>query len=414
MSRLETPELQLLTRCASTRPTEEDATVIRRCLEGPLDMGAVLVAGYRQQVLSLLYHNLAALCPDAVPAGLLAQLRSRYEQQHDRSIALARELIRFRNLLAGHGIDCVPLKGPAIAVGVYGDLSLRGFRDLDFLLLPQDIRRAKDLLAGLGYGIMPQVSGARERSYWQSECEWSMGNPEDTACIEIHWAVRERCFAFPLHPAELWERLISITIEGEPVRTLGREDLLLVLSVHGSKHCWDRMKWICDIAELLRAEPALDWDHVLRTAHRLHAVRLVLVAVQLAAELLHAPVPPEVAALMKKHPTVSPLVHTLLDRLFASQPDDVDSARRQLLYLSMRERVQERAAFVYGQLTTPTERDWTSIPLPDWLFPCYRFIRPCRLATGYASSGLAIGRERIRRRFRQPTISSATGEELAT
>jgi hypothetical protein len=393
---LDTPEGQLLLSCARVHPTDEERSRIRSLLVGPLDMSAVLVTAYQQQVLPLLYRNLSTVCPEALPAALLVQLRQRSELQTRKNQALAEELVRFRDLLADHGIECVPLKGPAVAVGIYGDLSLRSFRDLDFLLLPKDIFRAKSLLAGLGYRIMPEISGARERSYLRSECEWSMGNPEDTACIEIHWAVRERCYRFPLTPEELWERRITVEIAGHPVRTLSREDLLLVLSVHGQKHCWDRLKWICDISELLRAPAPLDWDYLLRTARRLHAVRMLLVAVRLAEQLLQAPVPDEVALLLQKDADARQIAEVLRERLFNPPTDDLDSARRQRLYLQSRERVQDRLWYLFCQLTTPTERDWTEIPLPDWLFPAYHLIRPCRLAAGYAQSALKLAFQRSR------------------
>src|SRR3712207_8653927 len=55
-----------------------------------------------------------------------------------------------------------------------------------------------------------------------------------------------------------------------PYTTLFRS--LLILCVHGTKHIWGRLSWICDVAELLRTQPDMDWEYVLdRKSTRLNS-----------------------------------------------------------------------------------------------------------------------------------------------
>ena len=82
---------------------------------------------------------------------------------------------------------------------------------------------------------------------------------DEKVLVELHWAITSWTFFFPLNPEHLWERLETGSLEGTPVRTLAPEDLLLILCVHGAKHYWSKLGWICDVAELLRVHPGLKW-----------------------------------------------------------------------------------------------------------------------------------------------------------
>ena len=67
------------------------------------------------------------------------------------------------------------------------------------------------------------------------------------------------------------------------------EDLLLVLCLHGSKHCWERLAWICDVAELIGANPELDWNEIMRRSAALNIEKAVMLGLDLASELVDAP-----------------------------------------------------------------------------------------------------------------------------
>ena len=66
-----------------------------------------------------------------------------------------------------------------------------------------------------------------------------------------------------------WPERRTVTVAGAEVPNLSPEKTLLVLCMHGSKHAWSRLIWICDVAQLLAACPGLDWNKVNREAKRL-------------------------------------------------------------------------------------------------------------------------------------------------
>ena len=55
---------------------------------------------------------------------------------------------------------------------------------------------------------------------------------------------------------------------GREVRTFSLEDTPLLLCVHGSKHIWERLGWIADIAALTKTSRPVDWTLVLERARR--------------------------------------------------------------------------------------------------------------------------------------------------
>src|SRR5260370_41435139 len=93
----------------------------------------------------------------------------------------------------------------------------------------------------------------------------------------------------------MWPRRRVVTLMGQPLVAPGAEDLLLILCMHGAKHLWKNLGWICDVAQLLGVQPHLDWEQVRREARRLRSERLLRLGVYLAERVLQAPLPADVA-----------------------------------------------------------------------------------------------------------------------
>src|SRR5207245_6416128 len=106
-------------------------------------------------MLPLLHYHLRAIGDGAVPAPVRDALRRRAEADARRNLRLAGELVRLLDRFARHGVAAVPYKGPLLAVRCYGDLALRPFRDLDFLIRPHDLAQAERALADHGYRPAP-------------------------------------------------------------------------------------------------------------------------------------------------------------------------------------------------------------------------------------------------------------------
>src|SRR5206468_9003205 len=125
--------------------------------------------------------------------------------------------------------------------------------DLDLLVRPGDVPRATEVLAAAGYAPALALSPARERCFRRVDGDYPLVHRETGLLVELHARVSSERFCMPLATDALLRRSTAVALGGGEVRTLGDDDLLLVLSVHGAKHRWKRLEWLAALAELLRA-----------------------------------------------------------------------------------------------------------------------------------------------------------------
>ena len=67
--------------------------------------------------------------------------------------------------------------------------------------------------------------------------------------------------------------------------------LLAYLCLHGSKHAWERIEWICDIDRLVRSQTDLDWDKTLKIAKEMDTHITLYLGLALSHALFHTPLP---------------------------------------------------------------------------------------------------------------------------
>jgi hypothetical protein len=140
---------------------------------------------------------------------------------------------------------------------------------------------------------------------------FSLARPGSEMAVDLHWRPTERHHpAFPQRLDKPWERLIECPVAGATVRTFGLEDTLLYLSAHAAKHGWERLRWIADIAWLLRTEVRLDWSDTLETAAESGPIgeRTLLVSLSLAERLFDAFIPAEASRRDRRDPLAESIV----------------------------------------------------------------------------------------------------------
>ncbi len=90
-----------------------------------------------------------------------------------------------------------------------------------------------------------------------------------------------------------------------PMPLPSAENIFFLLAIHGSRHRWESLKWICDIAALLHAFPELDWDAVLARASKIARKRLALLPLALVNQLFHVPLPASVSKAIEQDAAIS-------------------------------------------------------------------------------------------------------------
>jgi hypothetical protein len=353
-------------------------------------------------VIPLLYESFKKIGISAVPECVLNKFQQIVQVNTLRNLFLVGELCRVLDLLKTHNIPVIPFKGPTLATLAYGGIQRRKAGDLDILVHERDFCKSRDLLMAQGYQpIMPPwfLDAAQEKAYLESRNEYTLIHPETQVCIDLHRRLAAGdFFLMPIDFERLWnfnslqQRLHSVSVAGRTLPALQAEDLLLYLCVHGSKHLWARLTWICDVAELLRSNPTLNWDWVFQQTKLLGCDRILSIGLLLANDLLGAPIPDHVRQRAQVYPRHRLLMSQVQNWLFreTGAPPKGFSFERIHFHIREIEALRGKMQYCYRSLghyglapvrraITPTFKDRLFVQLPLPLFPLYYLVRPIRL-----------------------------------
>jgi len=382
-------EGEILLRAARVRLRAEDRARLRALASGPVDWPRVLALGWRHGLLPLLNLHLGDAAPERVPPPVREELRRSAEETARAGLRLTAALLRLLDRMDAAGVRALPYKGPVLAVQAYGSVGLRPFADLDVLVPPAELDRAAAVLTAEGYRPRYRFTPRQDAAFRRVDGDYPWEHPETGALVELHARVSSRRFGVPLETEALWARAVRVPLGGRSVPAPGPEDHLLVLAVHGCKHRWERLEWICGVAELLRGGEA-DGDALLERARGVGAERMLLLALALARGLLDAPLPAAVSARVAADPEAGALAAEVARGLFG-RPDPSPTAGNLLFNLRAQQGWAGRLRYAARWLVVPTPEDWKRVPLPDALFPAYAALRPLRLAARYGAR--LLGRE---------------------
>ncbi len=303
------PEFQLLTLCV--QPASEAADHVLADLLTETRLAPFPVSGRKNQVVPFVYRRLDAFSAQ-IPENVVGILRRHCFDIASWNLLLASELHAVLGLFADHGISAVPFKGPVLALALYGVFSLRQGHDLDIFVDPGDLARAVGLLQRRGYRLAHSDADIGSRQLLASEKDVVLENPSNHVCIELHWAVCEPALHKEIRDFSPCRRACGeLELFGTRVRVASPEDTLLMLSVHGMRHYWSRLKWICDITRLVQVYPELDWDRVLSTVDASRRRALLLPHI-LGHDLLSVAVPDPLIRIAQRDSSLAPIAERIV------------------------------------------------------------------------------------------------------
>lgn len=385
-------EQRILLSCARMDNDPEPAGQRKDLLLGEIDWERLLRSARRHGLTPLLYRQVSGLAQGAVSEVVSEKLRRAHQENARRNLFLTGELLRIAGLLKAAGIPAIPLKGPVLAASLYGDLALREFSDLDILIPPREVSRAEGLLLSRGYRLPLGLTGAQRAASRWFENHHPLAHQESGCVIELHWDLMPRSFHVPFDQKGFWNRAESFSLGGTELRTLSAEDTLLFLCVHGSKHLWERLGWVCDVAQLVRVRQQIRWDLVIRSAKETGAKRMLFLGLFLANDLLGARLPERVFREVTHDGMVRTLAGDMKKRFFKGAVGPFGFVEQLPFYLRMMERPRDkiRNAFAHALiLFMPTEEERKLLSLPDFLFPLHFLLRPLRLSIKYGGKLVA-------------------------
>jgi len=371
-------EVELLLTCGRASLHDSRRARVKELATGDLDWDYLLQLADRHGLQPLLYWHLNEVCAADVPERHLQLLRVAFQRVSALNIFLTHELRRLLSLFAANNITAVPYKGPALALQLYGNVALRQFSDLDIIVHPRDVLRARDLLLAEDYALFPPLTEGQQAVMLRTQCNLPFTRERNRLVVELHWQVSAPHFARPFDTAGFWGRLGDAKLDDVNINLPAPEDLMLALCVHGSKHLWERLAWICDIAGLIESKQDLNWRRLVTQARDTGSERMLFLGLQLAKNLLDAPLPPDVGKIMAADHAVASLANGVERHLFT--PELTPSGIRGYFLFQLRARRRLRDKFNYLRfVATPTEEDLVRMKLPAALTFVYYLMRPVRL-----------------------------------
>lgn len=323
-----------------------------------------------------------ALRPHADLMGPAAarELRLVYEANARHNLTMLGELRTLATALADAGVRAVSWKGPLLAQRAFGDISARQFFDLDLLVPRTDMAAAQRIAHGLGFRPEKKMTDHQQQTYVDHQGELELVRASDGLWIELHSAVVPTYYGRALISDSWWRRAVDVSVGRMRFAALDAVDELHALCIHGSKHRWDRLAWILDVAMLARGLDDAQWREVTDAAERQGTLRMLRLGLLLAADLCGLVPPPDVAAAVRRDRAALKLARTVERGLFDARPSRFDGL---VFHARMRERARDQLGYLASVAFTPSGADWEALRLPRALFPLYALTRPIRLAAKY-------------------------------
>jgi hypothetical protein len=378
-------EFDLLLACCADSCGDEAGERTRNILSRLLDWERMLRLVDHHRVVPQVYSELSALSR-WVPVQHLNALRLRYQDNARKALWFTGELVRVVGHLESVGIKALPYKGPVLAQTLYGDVTRRQFGDLDILILPTDVLKARAALHDLGYKPAIELAPRHESAYVKTGYEYSFSAAHGSNLLELQWRILPRFYSIDFDVADFFERSDEILVGGRRMRTLRAEDLLLVLCVHAAKHMWVQLSWLCDIAQLVKTG-RLDWNAIQDEGRRLGIERIVSLTLVLAQKLLGLQWQSSRQTWAFQNGRSTAVLDEILRIIERGVHYDTESLSYFRLMMRLRERRQDRVRLLWRLTVTPSVSEWSAIQFPQPLQPLYRLLRLSRLAKRLASAG---------------------------
>ena len=202
---------------------------------------------------------------------------------------------RLLEVLRGHCLIPLVLKGGALRLTVYSEAAERLSGDLDLLVPAHRVRDGLEALARAGY-VDHWTNEARSehlRRGYHLELSHENGFK-----VELHWDLAPRGEGFRFDSAAFLNRSFMHEREGAaPVRVPAPEHMVLHLAAQNREDSFSRLKRLVDIDRVIAATVAsgggMDWDYVVRQARYGGLQTVVGLAFQLSRRLLDTPVLPD-------------------------------------------------------------------------------------------------------------------------
>ncbi len=310
-----------------------------------------------------------------IPVSVSNRLHRFFILNAARNERLQKLLFDIINIFNNAGIDIVPIKGIVLAQELYDDIAYRTMEDLDFIVSPQDMINARELLLTSGFEDHINLLPDDIPDYIKMGYDFLLRHRESGLLIEVGCGISLCYMGFHVLQDSMFKARHTVELSSGTVQTLIPEIQFILLCIHDAKHHWCRIIWLNDIVTLLNKYPDMDFDKIKQYAQSIGAWRIVQVTLNITKIIYNIEVPETVwCEIDKNSRKQAEKIAEGIRRL-----DKLSSWQYRWQYILMLDSMRMRIKYIFLLLFTPNKHDWQTVNLsPRWRF-IYYIIRPVRI-----------------------------------
>ena len=240
-------------------------------------------------MIPFIYHQLKKnnICKD-IPSFY----RAAYLKTAGLNLQKQHEMLRVIHALKNEGISAVPLKGMALIETVYPKMGVRPMCDVDLLIRPKDISRAKKIFQSLAFRHITSFKGSH-----------NFHNEHKNVAFDVHTKFVRYDFLFNIDYKEIHERLMEVNINKTPIFLLCPEHQLIHISLHLAPGLYTEFNFInfLDLYYLIKRNPSsFNWRYVMDFSERIQASQYIYSTLFLLNHMLDVQLPGEISSALRQ------------------------------------------------------------------------------------------------------------------
>jgi hypothetical protein len=325
----------------------------------------------------------AALSPRkaVIPSSCFKVLHEAALERSTRMLSLLGMLLQINQQFEQNDIAYLSLKGPALSVFLYGDISQKQSGDLDLLVDTNDIWKASDVLLSMGFETkeIPRTLTLCQRQHMiRSYHHFVFFHPQKKLLVELHWRVNTNRRAEPFSFEQMLENSIKVRIGEVGIPALSVQHAFIHQFIHGAGHAWFAMAWLRDTITLAqRSDVSLNevWKWAVANGYDRMMAQALLLGERVFGLFLSDMLRNAMKNSLNNHLTL-----VALNALISKEvPEYLYAPKflkvKQKIYLMKLKRDFSYKCNVWSVLLTHP-RDWQALRLPDSMFFLYYPLRP--------------------------------------
>ena len=222
---------------------------------------------------------------EELPRQVQEVLEKEYFLSHARFLKKEHELLEIVHEMEKENIHPIIVKGIPLAYLLYDDFGARASKDIDVLIPPADLERAKKVLVREGYSLLSGTRTPEDFRSYHFHYIYCRGEHVDSV-VELHWNLLYPTLDHRIvDRAQLEEQAIQVQVGGKTVRTLSLPHAFWHMSIHALyKYCL-AFRSFAEMKGIARRLDESDWERVFSWSSQCNTDREITLAVNLCESL---------------------------------------------------------------------------------------------------------------------------------